>query len=244
MVGSLALMLLSGQTLDNAVSSGFALAQLGEFAFIIASLGMSLGVTGSYLYPIVVAVSVVTTFTTPFCIKAAPYAITWLEGHLPEKLLKKLNRYTSPTQPDQEQDSEWYTYIKLYFFRLTVYGGIMLAAVILGIRAIEPFLAGHLPERWSQIAACIVTYGIMAVFIRPMLNFHNNLFTSLWLKRVSFRLPLLVLNSIKIGLISVIAMIPLRVFFNVHLAWLAVILAVVEDDPSSQKRTELIGRMQ
>lgn len=220
-------MLLSGQTLENSISSGFALAQIGEFAFIIASLGMSLGVTGDYLYPIVVAVSVITTFTTPFCIKAAQPAVDWLERHLPEKLLTKLNRYTSAQQQEQEQDSEWYAYIKMYFFRVTVYGGIMLAAAILGIRVVEPFLSGHLPLFWSQVIACLVTYLIMATFVRPMLNMHNNYFTSLWLKRASFHLPLLVLNFLKVGLIGVIAMIPLRVFFNVHLAWLAIILTVV-----------------
>ncbi|MCI8608812.1 MAG: sodium:proton antiporter [Firmicutes bacterium] len=220
-------MLLSGQTLENSISSGFALAQIGEFAFIIASLGTSLGITGEYLYPIVVAVSVITTFTTPFCIKAAPYAVDWLQGCLPEKLLVKLNRYTSPSQQDKEQDSEWYIYIKRYFFRVVVYGGIMLAAAILGIRIVEPFLSAHIPDVSSEILTCLLTYIIMAIFIRPMLNLHNNLFTSLWLKQMSFRLPLLVLNAIKIGLIAVIAMIPLRVFFNVHLAWLAVILIVV-----------------
>lgn len=87
--------LLSGQTLENSIMCGFSLAQIGEFAFIIASLGMSLGVTGDYLYPIVVSVSVITTFTTPFFIKSAPKAAAALERRLPDKLVNKLNRYTS-----------------------------------------------------------------------------------------------------------------------------------------------------
>jgi CPA2 family monovalent cation:H+ antiporter-2 len=217
-------MLLSGQTLENAISSGFALAQIGEFAFIIASLGYSLGVTGEYLYPIVVAVSVITTFTTPFCIKAAPKAVSWLGRRLPDRLLTKLNRYTSDSQQEVEQDSEWYLYIKRYFLRVTVYGGLMLVAVLLGVRGIEPLLEVYMPPLWSQILSCLVIYIIMAIFVRPMLNLHNNLFTSLWLKRASFHLPLLVLNALKVVLISMIAMIPLRVFYNVHLGWLAVIL--------------------
>ena len=63
--------LASGQSLNTSVHCGFSLAQIGEFSFIIASLGMSLGVISSFLYPIIVAVSVITTFTTPFCIMAA-----------------------------------------------------------------------------------------------------------------------------------------------------------------------------
>lgn len=78
-------MLLSGQSLPNAVSSGFALAQIGEFAFIIASFGINLGIIDEYIYPIVVAVSVITTFTTPFCIKAAPIFVRWLDKLLPGK---------------------------------------------------------------------------------------------------------------------------------------------------------------
>lgn len=55
-------MLASGQTLKISIQSGFSLSQIGEFAFIIASLGMSLNVIDKFLYPIVVAVSVITTF--------------------------------------------------------------------------------------------------------------------------------------------------------------------------------------
>ena len=121
-------MLLSGQTLDNALRCGFSLAQIGEFAFIIASLGMSLGVTGDYLYPIVVSVSVITTFTTPFCIKTAPKFISVIEKHLPDSLVAKLNKYTSEDQAEKEKDNDWYLYIKKYFRRVVVFGGLMLVS--------------------------------------------------------------------------------------------------------------------
>ena len=63
--------LLSGQPLKTAMQCGFSLTQIGEFAFIIASLGVSLQVTSHFLYPIVVAVSVITTFLTPYMIRLA-----------------------------------------------------------------------------------------------------------------------------------------------------------------------------
>ncbi|MDD4712385.1 MAG: cation:proton antiporter, partial [Bacteroidales bacterium] len=81
--------LLSGLPLKVAMESGFSLAQIGEFAFIIAGLGLSLGVTDSFLYPIVIAVSVITTFTTPYFIKLADPAYTFLKRILPEKFLNK-----------------------------------------------------------------------------------------------------------------------------------------------------------
>ena len=69
--------LLSGQPIKIAIQSGFSLAQIGEFAFIIAGLGLSLNVTDQYLYPIVVAVSVITTFFTPYMIRLAEPTYKW-----------------------------------------------------------------------------------------------------------------------------------------------------------------------
>lgn len=220
-------MLLSGQTLETAVSGGFALAQIGEFAFIIASLGQSLGLTGAYLYPIVVAVSVITTFTTPFCIRAAGPTCRFLKKHLPASVLEKLNRYTSTRQQEEVKDSEWYAYLKMYFFRLVVYGGIMLGGVILGIRVVQPALVGLMPLVGSQIVACAVSFLIIGLFLRPMLNPHDNQFTSLWLKQSSFQLPLLVLNVLKIAVAGIIAMLPLNYFFHMPPVWIAVILTIL-----------------
>ena len=220
-------LLLSGQNIENSISGGLALAQIGEFAFIIASLGMSLGVTSDYLYPIVVAVSVITTFTTPYCIKAGPWMVRFVENHLSDKLKEKLSRYTSPEQQDEEQDNEWYDYIKLYFFRLLVYGGLMLVTAIAGTTLLNPLLEEYFPDMPSRIVSCIFIYSVMALFVRPYLNMHNNLFTSLWLKQNSFHLPLLVLNGMKLVVITVIAMIPLWMFFDVHMALLALVIAAV-----------------
>lgn len=220
-------MLLGGQNLENSISSGLSLAQIGEFAFIIASLGMSLGVTSHFLYPIVVAVSVVTTLTTPYCIKSSPFMVKLIESRLSEKMKDKLNRYTSAEQQDEEKDSDWYDYIKMYFTRLVVYGGLMLVIVIVCMQGLEPMLEAHFPDMPSKIAACLVIYTGMGLFIRPMLALHNNLFTALWLKQNSFHLPLIVLNGLKLVVITVIAMIPLWIFFEVHVALLALVIVAV-----------------
>ena len=217
-------MLLSGQTLDNALRCGFSLAQIGEFAFIIASLGMSLGVTGDYLYPIVVSVSVITTFTTPFCIKTAPKFISVIEKHLPDSLVAKLNKYTSEDQAEKEKDNDWYLYIKKYFRRVVVFGGLMLVIAIFGIHVAEPALSGYMGKTAADTITCVLIYVFMAPFVGPMLNLHNSLFTSLWLKRKSFRLPLIVLNLIKVAIAVSIAMIPLAVLFNVKAIWLFFII--------------------
>ena len=67
--------LLSGQPLKQSIQAGMSLSQIGEFSFIIATLGTTLKVTSDFLYPIVVAVSAITTFTTPFMVKyAVPFS--------------------------------------------------------------------------------------------------------------------------------------------------------------------------
>ena len=95
--------LLAGKPLKTAMQCGFSLTQIGEFAFIIASLGVTLHVTSDFLYPIVVAVSVITTFLTPYMIRLAEPACNFVDSHLPQKWSNFLDRYTSSTQPMNHQ---------------------------------------------------------------------------------------------------------------------------------------------
>ncbi len=220
-------MLLSGQSLSNAVSSGFALAQIGEFAFIIASFGINLGIIDDYIYPIVVAVSVITTFTTPFCIKAAPHFVGWLDRILPESIKEKLARYTSEEQVEEEKDNDWIVFLKKYFLRMAVYGGLMLIAALVGTFKLQPLLAEYITPLGSEIVTCIAIYIVMGIFIGPLFYFHNNYFTTLWLKKASFHLPLLFLNIVKLVVITAIAIVPLHKFFGSGIGGVAVLLVVI-----------------
>lgn len=220
-------MLVSGQTLPNALSGGFALAQIGEFAFIIASFGIGLGVIDDYIYPIVVAVSVITTFTTPFCIKAAPHCVACLDHVLPEKVKTNLSRYTSDTQAEAEKDNDWEAFLKKYFLRMSVYGGIMLIAALAGTFKFQPFLEDYISPLGSKIAVCVMIYIVMGIFLGPLFNFHNNYFTTLWLKKASFHLPLLALNLVKLVVVTAIAVLPLHSFFGSGIGGVAILLVVV-----------------
>ena len=99
--------LLSGQTLRTAMSCGFSMAQIGEFAFIIASLGLSLGVISDFLYPVVVAVSVITTFLTPYMIRASKPCYEYLEKKLPKKWLRRINRFENTQSGTIEEENLW-----------------------------------------------------------------------------------------------------------------------------------------
>lgn len=208
-------MLLSGQTLETAVKSGFSLAPIGEFSFIIASLGVSLGVMEDYLYPIIVSSAIITTFMTPSLIKKSDGVVIWLMCHLPERLLEKLNKYTSSAQADDAGDSDWNNYIRITFSRIAIYGVIMLVTVEVGLQFLNPLLADLMPSRLAaDIITCTIIYPVMALFIRPLLNVHSTLFTSLWLKRKANHLPLIAMSIIKVLIIALIAIFPLHVFFH------------------------------
>ena len=131
--------LLSGQPLKNAVQTGMSLGQIGEFSFIIASLGVSLKVTSDFLYPIAVAASAVTTFTTPYLIKVSGPAYSRLEKILPEKWVRSLNRYSSGTQ-QLSAYSDWKKLLHAYSLNLVIHSVILVAIIILSDTYLAPVI--------------------------------------------------------------------------------------------------------
>ena len=104
--------LLSGQSLHTAIRGGFSMVQIGEFSFIIATLGSSLGVISDFLYPVVVCVSVITTFTTPLFIKNSASVYKFLDEKLPDKLWVFIKKNTSEDRSNKDKDEDWSKYIK------------------------------------------------------------------------------------------------------------------------------------
>ncbi|MBQ4380076.1 MAG: cation:proton antiporter [Bacteroidaceae bacterium] len=98
--------LLSGQSLRVSLQTGFSLVQIGEFAFIIASLGESLNVTNESLYPIVVAVSVITTFLTPYIMKLAYPTLDFLDRHMSDETKRLLEEYRK-SRTETKKDKNW-----------------------------------------------------------------------------------------------------------------------------------------
>ena len=201
--------LLSGQTLKNAVHCGCSLAQIGEFAFIIASLGLSLGVIADYIYPIIVSVSIITTLTTPSFIKGSDKLYEWLEKVLPSRLTEKLARYTDEEQSSKEKNGDWSAYLGRYVKVTAFYGVVMLGIALIGSLVLLPLLGKLGLEPWLEKLICLaVVYIGMAIFIRPMLDMKSPQFTTLWVKNRNFRLPLMALTAIRVLIIVIIAFIP------------------------------------
>lgn len=157
-------MLISGQPLDIAVKSGFSLSQIGEFAFIIATLGMTLGVIEDFLYPIVVAVSVITTFTTPYFIKMSDPVSGWLESHLPEKLKLFIDRYSANASTVQ-QENPWKKVLAAYLGKMALYTIILIGILIVSLSWFMPLITGLIPGKWGTIAGAAVTLAVMSPFL-------------------------------------------------------------------------------
>lgn len=157
-------MLINGQTLKVAMESGFTLTQIGEFSFIIASLGMSLGVLQESLYPIIVAVSVITIFTTPYFIKLARPAYMAVEKRLPEGLQFLIDRYTKQGADTSDTKRLWRDILGRYLWRIVLYSVILLAIIIVSRQLLFPILEGYF-EVWGHLIATLLTLGAMSPFL-------------------------------------------------------------------------------
>ncbi len=184
--------LLSGQSLKTAMQCGFSLTQIGEFAFIIATLGVSLGVTGSFLYPIVVAVSVVTIFLTPYMIRLAEPAYGFVYKHLPGRLRTFLDNYSSAAAPSAAKDSDWRRYIGSIVRVILLYGILCVAICGLSFGLLVPLVAKWLPAPWANIVSATVTLIVLAPFLRTIIvkHSHSEAFKALWNGSRTNRAPL------------------------------------------------------
>ena len=188
--------LLGGESLKSAMRCGFSMAQIGEFSFIIASLGLSLGVISDYLYPVVVAVSVITTFLTPYMIRLSTPAYTHLEKHLPNKIIKMLN-HLSMSQPNTNEQSNWKKILVQMGVNTLVYSILTSATIAIMFTFTSPFMHQLLPgpdlEGYANAITGLLTILLIAPFLRAMVMKKNRSleFRALWAESNRNRLPLL-----------------------------------------------------
>ena len=163
--------LMTGGGLRNAVHTGFSLAQLGEFGFIIAGVGVTLGVMRDFIYPVIIAVSVITTFTTPYMIKLAGPSYNLLLKRLPERWIARLDAPEQKSRSSAAEQSEWKKLLRAYFLRIVLYGVVIVAIMIGSKEFLEPTAARLFPS-WTpfrlNLAVVIVTLLVMAPFIYGM----------------------------------------------------------------------------
>ena len=188
--------MLGGESLKSAMRCGFSMAQIGEFSFIIASLGLSLGVISDFLYPVVVAVSVITTFLTPYMIRLATPAYNNLESHLPNKLINSLNQIAVGSHHTQEQ-SKWKKLLTQMAINTVVYSILTSAAIAMMLTFVLPFMRELLPgwelHWYANAVTGLLTVLVIAPFLRAMVMKKNRSeeFRALWAENNRNRLPLI-----------------------------------------------------
>ena len=160
-------MLVTGQNLRVAMESGFTLTQIGEFSFIIASLGMGLGVLDSRIYPIIVAVSVLTIFTTPYFIKMADGAYCIVERHLPASLRFLIDRYSGQSYDTSETRRLWRAILSRYIWRILLYSVILLAEILLSQTFLFPPAEKHFGA-WGHLGVTVITVLAMLPFLMAL----------------------------------------------------------------------------
>ncbi|SEG13575.1 cation:proton antiporter [Flavobacterium urumqiense] len=223
-ISSTAGALLSGQPLKQSVQTGMSLSQIGEFSFIIATLGMTLNVTSSFLYPIVVAVSAVTTFTTPFMIKLSTPFSEYLSKKLPRKWTKRIERYSANAQAIKSV-SNWQIVINAYLVQVIVHSVIIVAAILLSSKYLLPLVTDF---QFGNALGALITLVVLSPFLwalslrRVAVNE-----VAILLEERKYRGPILMMLLLRVLLTTFFIGFLLNIFFSPIFAFIALIVALV-----------------
>lgn len=213
--------LLGGQSLKHSVQAGLSLAQIGEFSFIIASLGLTLNVTSSFLYPISVAASIVTTLTTPFLIKHSEAVYYLLEKKLPAKWVNRFNRYSSGAQHLSESN-DWEVLLRAYGVNTLVHSTIIISIILLSANFIYPFMT-----KWMSGSVEIITVLITLVIMFPFIwalavrRIKKEAYARLWLSKGLKRAPLIIVDFTRVAVAIFLIGFLFQIFFSTTVALIA-----------------------
>ena len=166
-------MLISGRDIHTSFKAGFCFCQIGEFSFIIASLGLSFKVIDEYLYPIIVTVSIVTTFFTPYIMRLANPLFNWLDPKIPEKWKQTMTNYAEGFKASENKTLTFKTFVINQFKNMIIYGCIIMALALISYSAIGPFVVKNINGIWGNVTAAAITLILVAPFIWAMAFKYN-----------------------------------------------------------------------
>jgi len=220
--------ILAGQPLKTALQSGFCLTQVGEFAFIIAGLGTAMKVTSHFLYPIVVAVAVITTFLTPYMIRAAGPACPYVEKHLPRKWKRFIEHYTSGTRV-VNHESNWKRLLTSLIRIIVIYSVVIIAILILSFQILVPLIRMHMPGLGGSLVCAVIVLSLLAPFLRAIVakKNHSAEFRLLWVDGYFSRAYLVALVVFRFVLAIVYVMVVIMALFKASVALLLSIACII-----------------
>lgn len=190
---------ISGQPLKQSVQVGMSMAQIGEFAFIVATLGLSLGVISDFLFPVAVGASAITTFTTPYLIKFSEPFYNLLVKILPVRLINAIDRYSKGAQSIQAE-SNWKIVLKAYASMIAINGVVLLALMLLSVNFLAPFLNEQINNgSTGDIITLAVSLILAAPFLWALMIKRQDSFAykELWLDNKYNKGPLLAIEVLR-----------------------------------------------
>lgn len=217
----------SGQPLKPAIQSGMSLSQIGEFSFIIATLGLTLNVTSGFLYPIAVAVSAITTFTTPYMIRFSEPVHHFIEAKLPSRWNDWLNRYSSSAQTISTV-SDWKIVLRSYLITIVVHSVILISITLLSSSFLAPLVSQSLVNGiWGDILSIVITLIVMAPFLWALggRRMHKRSYSNLWLDKKYNRGPLISMELLRVTLAVFFIGFLLNQFFPTGVAFIIALLS-------------------
>ena len=220
-------MIFGGQTLKVAMQSGFSLAQVGEFAFIIAALGQTLGVTDPAMYPTIVAVSAITTFFTPTLIRHSVPAYEYFTAHAPDRLIQTIKRLSFAPQVGGETN-EKKELLKGIASILILHLAIIAFIIILGLHYVVPFVCSFfINELPGRLISSIIIIGAMSPFLRAIMIKKNKTIRKELKKKdhVINKAPLVGIIIIRTFICGVLVIFVLSNIF--HVGWILLGIAAI-----------------
>ena len=166
-------MLISGRDIHTSMKAGFCFCQIGEFSFIIAGLGLSFKVIDGYLYPIIVTVSIVTTFFTPYIMRLADPLYNWLNPKIPERWKKAMTNYSEGFKVSDDKTLTFKTFIINQLKNMVIYGCIIFALTLIAFSVIGPLCLRFIHGIWGDVTATIITFLLVSPFIWAMAFKYN-----------------------------------------------------------------------
>lgn len=230
--------LLAGQQLKHSIQAGMSLAQIGEFSFIIATLGLTLGVTSEFLYPIAVAISAITTFTTPYMMRLSLPVYNLLQKVLPERLIAALNRYSSGTQTINTS-SDWRNFLRAYLSSTVLNSVVLVSVILLNSQLLYPFLKREIINSyWGTILSAGISLLVMLPFLWGLAGKRIKpiTFSKLILGKRTQRGPLIILEILRVGLGVFFLFILLSLYFEVLIALAFTVITAILAALYFQKR--------
>ncbi|MBQ6811029.1 MAG: cation:proton antiporter, partial [Firmicutes bacterium] len=233
--------ILTRQDLDTSVHCAFSQTQVGEFSFVIASLGLSLGVTGEFLYPVIVSVALITTFTTPFLLRGAAPCVSLLEKKLPQKWLDSIDHRSRKEEeendPKQKEISAvWRRYLKRYAVRILMYSLIGAGVIVLGREFLLPLALEYFPNSFTKVVVMLVVFLAILPFMPQLMISHDTGFATLWVASPFHKLPLLVLIGIRCAVaIGLMMLVPIMFYDDIPF-WLLLLMVPIAFIAGKSKR--------